>query len=244
MASASDRERERRNLYAEVYRLAERNETLTRYVEVLQRKLDALTVEAGMTPPTISVADAIAPVARRAARKITVPAKHSRRSSSPLATMTARQEAPIDTAWWPTQSTAAAPLVPAAGWRNYTLQKRNAKVVGVSVCGMPRPTLESVVAAVSDQQDRLRDFIPVFLTDSTDFDVFRRYGFVWEYFLGPVARARYAGTTSWTHYAAARRQLLARKWNFDHVICIGATEFGVIDVQRAPRSRRIKRKSP
>jgi len=243
MASASDRERERRILYAEVYRLAERNETLIRYVEVLERKLDALTAEAGMAPLTITVADAIGPVARRVSRRTSASAEDKRRVSS-LARAKAPRETSIDTPWWPTRSTAAAPLVPAAGWRNYTLQKRNAKVVGVSVCGMLRPMLESVVAAVSDQQDRLRDFIPVFLTDSTDFDVFRRYGFVWEYFPGPAARPRYNGTTSWTHYAASRRRLLTRKWNFDHVICIGATEFGVIDVQRTPRSSRSGRKSP
>jgi len=243
MASAGDRERERRNLYAEVHRLAERNETLTRYVEVLERKLDGLTAGAGMTPLTISVADAITPVARRATRKIAAAAKDRQGSHFPSVRAAAPRESPVDTDWWPTKSTAAAPLVPAAGWRNYTLQKRNVKVVGVSVCGMSRPTLESVVAAVSDQQDRLRDFVPVFLTDSTDFDVFRRHGFVWEYFPGPVARARHDGTTSWTHYAAARRQLLARKWNFDQVISIGATEFGVIDVERAPPSKRSRKES-
>jgi hypothetical protein len=226
MASDGDHARENRLLHAEVYRLAEANETLARYVEVLERKLDELLAKAGLGPLTITVADAITPVSRHPKRAIAPPPENVQ-SSPALSAATTPRESALDTDWWPTRSRAVVPLIPAAGRRNYTLQKRNVKVVGVSVCQMPRETLESVVAAISDQQDRLRDFIPVFLTDSTDFDVFRRYGFVWEYFPGLSARARYNGTTSWANYAAARRQLLTRKWNFDHVICIGATEFGV-----------------
>ena len=131
--------------------------------------------------------------------------------------------------WWPRADNAERPLAPTAGWRNYTLQMRNPKVIGVSVCGMSRAVLDATVSAIADQQDRLRDFIPVFLTDSTDFDIFRRHGFVWEYFPGPVERARYGGTMDWAAYAAGRRRLLMRKWGLSRVVSIGAVEFGVVD---------------
>jgi hypothetical protein len=65
--------------------------------------------------------------------------------------------------------------------KNYALHGRVDKVVGVSVCGLLRPVLAGIVDSIAAQQARSRDFVPVFLTDSTDFDLFRRHGFVFEY---------------------------------------------------------------
>ena len=59
MATA-DQKREYRNLRAEVYRLAERNENLTRYIEVVERKLEALLENSGPPSPVVTIEDAIA----------------------------------------------------------------------------------------------------------------------------------------------------------------------------------------
>jgi hypothetical protein len=134
----------------------------------------------------------------------------------------------VHDSWWPRRKAGARPLVPNAGWQNYTLHKRASKVVGVSVCGLPQVLLEATVAMIAAQQSKLRDFIPLFLTDSTDFGVFRRYGFVWEYLPGPAERERCAGARRWPEYAALRRALLVRKWGLDQIIVIGSSEFGLL----------------
>ena len=230
MAAAKDHER--RTLNAELYRLAERTENLARYIEVIERRLDALrerTKDQSVT--VITIDEPIAPLRGGVSLKFNQPDEETPPYHGRQAGGRPVGEHRGDHSWWPLPYGAETALVPSAGWRNYTLHKRNAKVLGISVCGVERSVLEATVSAIADQQDRLRDFIPVFLTDSTEFDVFRRYGFVWEYFPGSTERARYSGTTSWAEYGAARRALVARKWQLDRVICIGPVEFGVVGLQ-------------
>jgi hypothetical protein len=98
---------------------------------------------------------------------------------------------------------------------------------------LTKTVLGSVVETIVGQQTLLRDFIPVFLTDSVDFEVFRRHGFVWEYFPDAEERARYDGTLSWAAYGAVRRELLRRKWGLDEVVAIGAVPFALAGTEAA-----------
>jgi hypothetical protein len=228
-----DRKFER--LATELRRLSERTEQQTRYIESLEGRLRAALDRSRSAPATVHVADPIPPLR---SKNVAPRAPARRRRGSPGIIVAERTDAPPEEAsWWPRFSPDPRSLVPNAGWRNYTLRERGAKIVGVSVCGMPRAALEAAVAAVADQQSLLRDFIPVFLTDSPDFDVFRRRGFVWEYFPGPAARAGYEGATGWAAYGRARRALVERKWGLKHVIRIGPADFGAIPESPPPETR-------
>jgi hypothetical protein len=101
-------------------------------------------------------------------------------------------------------------------------------VIGVSICGLPEAIVGQIVRSVAEQQERLQDFVPIFLTDSTDFQVFRRHGFVFEYFPNEKQRAAYGGSVSWSEYGRQRRELLERKWGIAQTISFGPTEFGRI----------------
>jgi hypothetical protein len=78
---------------------------------------------------------------------------------------------------------------------------------------------------VERQQSKKRDFVPVFLTDSCEFDCFRNRGYLFEY-LPPVPRHRMNGRSSWQDYAAERLELLMRKWGFSEIIVFGKDAFG------------------
>ncbi|HLB79991.1 MAG TPA: hypothetical protein VJJ77_05765, partial [Dongiaceae bacterium] len=97
-------------------------------------------------------------------------------------------------------------------------------MLGIAVCGLGRIEREAVVDLIDRQQRSSRDFIPVFLTDSTDFEPFRSRGYVFEY-LPPPPRRRLRGTASWREYAAERLELLRRKWNIAQVVTFGPHEF-------------------
>lgn len=213
------------SLRAELNRLRERVETQARYTDVIERKLREAMKRSGAGTPSVEVADPILPLNGG----IRLPATQS---EGPAATFDSRSPgaraaaAGTDESWWPRGERSARPLVPNAGWQNHALHGRVTKVVGISVCGLPRAVLEGVIDSIAAQQGRLRDFAPVFLTDSTDFDLFRRHGFVFEYLPAPDRRAGCSGTATWDDYAAQRRALLERKWGMDHVICFGPSEFG------------------
>jgi hypothetical protein len=177
----------------------------------------------------VDIADAIPPLAAGPPRSAKPPTSCQRYP-------TVSDDLLVHGSWWPRRKARARPLVPNAGWQNYTLHKRAPKVVGVSVCGLPHVLLEATLATIAAQQSKLRDFIPLFLTDSTDFEAFRRHGFVWEYLPGPAERQRCAGARRWPEYAALRRALLVRKWGLDQIIVIGSSEFGLLR-QKAEEGR-------
>jgi hypothetical protein len=242
----TDVAREAQSLEAELGRLGERFEKQTRYVEVLERKLRGMLEETGVASLSVTLADPL-PALDGGVSLASDPGEgEPPYQAFPASGETADKAPATDDSWWPRPEAARRPLEPNAGWRNYALHGHVAKVVGVSVCGLSRPVLESTVAAIAGQQDLLRDFIPVFLTDCTEFDVFRRHGFVWEYFPGPAERARYGGDRSWADYAARRRALLERKWGLDEVICIGPAEFGRIEAaaDAEPQAERLAAPAP
>jgi hypothetical protein len=186
--------------------------------EALERSLASANGRAASNAPVVEAFDPLPPATERAVLR--PPAKSDAAAGRPDRDRSDRGE------WWPTLGRPKRPLVPNAGWRNATLQARAEKVIGVSVCGLGRSELEQAVALVAAQQAAQRDFIPVFLTDSTDFDVFREHGYVFEYLPAHGERAACADVKAWDDYAAERRALIEKKWGLDRIISFGPREFG------------------
>jgi len=192
-------------LRAELRRLRERVEYQHRRNAATERRLRDAMAKAGLAAETVEALP---------------PAPRARTPSQPP-----RPRAPMpDRAFWPSRMQERKALVPTPGLANYSLKGEPLKVIGVSVCGFGRADLEKVVDMVSRQQEKNRDFAPVFLTDSTEFDVFRRHGFVFEYMPPPAQQPE--GTEAWDSYAEGRLQLIKRKWNLAQIITFGPEEFG------------------
>jgi hypothetical protein len=193
-------------LMREVRGLRERVESQNCHIATLERQLRTLLGTTGLGPVSVQAhAAAVAPRRWRA-------------------TPAARLPAP-DPAFWPTPAEDGRPLVPAPGLRAYALKGAPLKVIGISVCGFSREEIEPLVEFVEQHQSQDRSFVPVFLTDSTAANIFRRRGFVFEY-LPPPDRVRLRGSKSWADYAAERRRLLARKWGMADIITFGDVTFG------------------
>jgi glycosyltransferase involved in cell wall biosynthesis len=214
-----------RSLRAELNRVSELIENQARYTCVLERKLREAMRLAGLASLTVEGFDPILPL--KGGVSLTVRPEGAREPAfGPCSRAVAAARIDTNPSWWPrVEKTSRQSLVPNAGWRNYTLNGRVGKVVGISVCGLPRESLEAIVSMIANQQTECRGFVPVFLTDSTDFEVFREYGFVFEYLPSTAKQAAYAGTKDWADYAAERHALLERKWGLACVIRFGPHEF-------------------
>lgn len=193
-------------LTKEVSGLRERIEGQNCHIAMLERQLRTLLQTTGLQPVSVE-AHAPAAVSRRW-----------------RATPAARMPAP-DRGFWPTPEDDSRPLMPAPGLRAYGLKGMPLKVIGISLCGFSREEIEPVVEFVEQHQSQDRSFVPVFLTDTTAANIFRRRGFVFEY-LPPPDRVHLRGSKSWADYAAERRRLLARKWGMSDIITFGDVTFG------------------
>ncbi|HXV23509.1 MAG TPA: glycosyltransferase family 4 protein [Alphaproteobacteria bacterium] len=72
-------------------------------------------------------------------------------------------------------------LRPSPGWENLSLADKPCKVIAYLAFGFERPELERIVEMVSREQRRLQNFVPLFVTDSLEFDLFRLRGYVVEH---------------------------------------------------------------
>jgi len=193
-------------LTKEVTGLRERIEGQNCHIAMLERQLRALLETTGLGPVSVEAhAPEVTPRRWRA-------------------TPAARMPAP-DRGFWPTPDDNSRPLMPAPGLRAYALKGTPLKVIGISLCGFSREEIEPLVEFVEQHQSQDRTFVPVFLTDTTAANIFRRRGFIFEY-LPPPDRVRLRGSKSWGDYAAERRRLLARKWGMSDIITFGDITFG------------------
>jgi hypothetical protein len=197
---------------AELSRTRERVEAQSRRAEALERSLAVTRESAGVQPAVINAFEPLPPAASRA--QLNSAAVQTDRRRAALAPKN-RDD------WWPVGARPKRPLVPNAGWRNFSLQGKTDKVIGVSVCGLPREGVERAIALVAAQQTAQRDFVPVFVTDLPDFEVFREHGYVFEYFPAAARRGRPDDAQDWERYAAERRALITQKWGIDRVVSFG-----------------------
>jgi hypothetical protein len=198
----------------ELARLRERTELQFRQAALAEHRLRSLAERAGLRPDIVVLDEPLAP-RRPAAREPdrADPAPAAGPSPDPCPDM---------------EGPAPRPLDPAPGWACSTLRGSAGarRVIGVSVCGFDAEGVRRVVELVASQQQRDRDFIPVFLTDCNEFEVFGEYGFAFEYLPPPGRRAGHPREGDWPAYAARRRRLIERKWGLSEVIAFGMGEFG------------------
>lgn len=203
----------------ELRRLREQMETLFRRSRLVERRLREVLSEAGIEERTVVVADPVPPLWQGH----TTSDDHAGNTGEAADNLDDVDAPPEDADWWPVARRMPRALAPTPGWACHGLKGRVDKVVGVSVCGFDREEVERIVAMIAERQRRTRDFVPVFLTDALDFDVFRAGGFVFEYVPPPDRRAAIG---NWGTYLSRRRALLERKWGVSTVIVFGDREFG------------------
>lgn len=122
---------------------------------------------------------------------------------------------------WPRRSGDPEPLRPNPGWACHTLTATACDVVGYSVVGLAPDAVERAVAAIDEQQRSTLDFVPVFLTDATEFEPFRSRGYAFEHFPAASRWTELDGTVPWQAYAEARLETVRRKWGLRRLVRLG-----------------------
>ncbi len=121
-----------------------------------------------------------------------------------------------DNSWFPALRCGFRPLEPSPGWR--CLSAHGAPIrLGFNLIGMDTAHVTTAVENIEQRQLRDRDFIPVFITDMTDFEVFRFRGYVFEYVPASIARAP-KNRRAERHYLKKRLELIKAKWNLRDII--------------------------
>jgi hypothetical protein len=124
----------------------------------------------------------------------------------------ARKPGPVGKPWWPGSPPTREALHPVPGWALYG-QQGVVKTIGFSVLGLDEAATRRAVDFVARAQRNQRNFVPVFLTDLDELQVFRDQGFVAEYVsvagIEPAGRQRYLEN---------RRSLIQRKWNLGSIL--------------------------
>lgn len=213
-----------RSVFSEAAKLRETVQNRSRHTDVVERRLRLVLDQHGLTSITVDIVDPIAPVGDGVSLDIS----GGQDGVYQRAPVQEPQVASTDRSWWPTHGKERRPLIPNAGWLNHGLQGQVSKVLGVSVCGLDRETLERIVDMIARQQAEKKDFVPLFLYDGMEFEMFRANGFVVEYLPPPTERSRWQGSRSWRDYCAERREFLERKWAIAHVVSFGPVEFGKV----------------
>lgn len=123
---------------------------------------------------------------------------------------------------WPSRPVPEGPLHPNPGFLNYSIALSVTKVLGVAVLGLRGAELEKVVDEVQESQRRTQDFIPVFLTDTTETGLFRKRGYVYEYL--PAFGVGSGHELTLKEVARRRLNFLQAKWGMAGIITIGGSE--------------------
>ena len=118
--------------------------------------------------------------------------------------------------WFPTFENGIAPLDPSPGLRCLTAVRAPIRM-GFLLFDMDGPGMEEAVSKVEERQLRERDFIPVFVTDTGDFRVFRSRGYVFEYIPPSIANASSNQRTK-RRILKDRLELIMAKWNLSDIV--------------------------
>lgn len=119
----------------------------------------------------------------------------------------------------------AARLVP------LTKTRPAAKVVMVVVFDLGPAELGTIVEVV-DEQSAAAGVVPIFLTDSDDFQPFRSRRVPFEYLPPPSHGARFAPDLDWELYRQRRLALLRRKWQPGRIVAFGPTASAAVAAWR------------
>ena len=89
---------------------------------------------------------------------------------------------------------------------------KNGVVIGVSLLGLEASRQEQIIAMIARQQLRVRQLLPLFLTDDDDFRSLRREHFVFEYLPPWPGERTGISKETWKRFLLDRLLLIRRKW--------------------------------
>ena len=136
--------------------------------------------------------------------------------------------------WWPVARTPADPLAPPPGARCYHLKEAEAKVIAFAVLGLSGEALEREVRRIATHQLKHGDFIPLFITDARDHEVFRRHHYAFEY----VSADGEAGRPCGVDAIQPRLEFIEDKWGVDLFINLGLPKGELIRRETRPARER------
>jgi hypothetical protein len=125
-------------------------------------------------------------------------------------------ESPIAGTWITTTRSSLRPLDPPPGWRCFTGNRVGLRI-GFTVFGMTTDEIDEVVSKVEERQLSSRDFIPVFVSDNDDFEVFRSRGYVFEYVPKVFSRCR-SNQRAERRYLKQRLDIITAKWGLSELV--------------------------
>jgi len=108
------------------------------------------------------------------------------------------------------------PLDPSPGLRCLTSNRAPIRM-GFRLFGLDGEGMEELVLKVEERQLRERDFIPVFVTDNSDFGVFRSRGYVFEFIPPSIANASNKQRSK-RRILKDRLELIKAKWNLRDIV--------------------------
>jgi hypothetical protein len=121
-----------------------------------------------------------------------------------------------DNSWFPVVPFDFEALEPTPGWR--CLAAREASIrIGFNLVGTDRERIAEAVAQVEERQLRDRDFIPVFITDTTAFEIFRLRGHAFEH-IPPFIAAAPRNRRAERRYYHRRLELIRAKWSLREIV--------------------------
>ncbi|MHA1563958.1 MAG: hypothetical protein ACTSX7_01485 [Alphaproteobacteria bacterium] len=206
---------------ATVRKLRHHVESQARHIEIIERRLRQTMADAGLQSDTV---ERLPDLPRRPITQFQQRV-WNKVAGEPETNPSHEAQVP-DAGWWPRRDDAGPALTPTPGWNCYELANQTGKVLGISVFGLESQKLSEILALIANQQRKTRDFTPVFLTSSTAFHLFRRYGFVFEYLPPAARRENVAGQQNWHDYAAGRLEFVCRKWGINRIVCFGTQAIG------------------
>jgi len=195
-------------LRGEIRKLRTQNARLRELVELLSSRIDLLSQRAGRHSD--------------AARAIVVTetfADHTppRPQSAGGLEIDGDGYSPVrDCGWFPWFDGGIPPLDPNPGWKCQSSHDAPVRV-GFKLFGADREQIERIVERVEQRQLRHRGFIPVFVTDTTDFEAFRSRGYVFEHIPSVITQSSPNGRAE-RRYLRRRLDLIKAKWGVGELV--------------------------
>ena len=131
------------------------------------------------------------------------------------------------------QRTAAPPWPsgPLAPLQAFPKQRPQARTIAAVIVGLERAEIAPIVDTVDAMGARL-NMVPVLITDTDAFELFRNREAVAEY-LPPAEQQRLAPELDWDLYRLRRLALLRRKWNPVRIIAFGTSASALLRAWRS-----------
>jgi hypothetical protein len=126
------------------------------------------------------------------------------------------ESAARDNEWFPRLQGKVEPLDPTPGWRCLTAHDAVIRV-GFNLIGLDEDRAYDAIFEIEQRQIRDRDFIPVFITDLTAFELFRQRGYVFEYIPSAISDPSTSRRAE-RQYFRRRLELITAKWNLREIV--------------------------